>query len=112
MARTTCQALSQFFDKSGDADKALPRFLLNVGLVLVGLDVDSPDRGDWWLHRKSSPQGSAGTATAVVTRSAAPEVAEAEPDVIPFAPILSECAEQVKPGPRGGEQPDPNFQLW
>jgi hypothetical protein len=46
VARTTCQSLSQFFDKSGDADKTLPRFLPNLGLMFVGLDVDSPDRGD------------------------------------------------------------------
>ena len=53
MARTIFQALSQFFGKSGDADKALPRFLVDLGLVLVGLNIASPDSWDWWLHRKS-----------------------------------------------------------
>ena len=74
MARTTCQALSQFFGKSGDADKTLPWILPNFRLVLVGLDVDPPDRRDWWLHRKlvtpksSRPRRTSQTRTSSVIR--------------------------------------------
>jgi hypothetical protein len=47
VSRTTCQAFSQSFGKSGHADEALPGFLPDLRLELVGLDIDSQDGGNW-----------------------------------------------------------------
>ncbi|MCZ6680872.1 MAG: hypothetical protein O7E52_26895 [Candidatus Poribacteria bacterium] len=45
MTRTIRQEAPQVFDESHHGQEALPGLLLNTGLVLVGLDIDPPDRG-------------------------------------------------------------------